>query len=300
MLSSDRPVSYESGYALLGAAPHTGPWTLFGQRTQRFRGAFGASLLSHAAFAWLLYFLLTLPAPLSRVVDSQRQALVNLVWLDVPGPGGGGGGGGNRSVEPPRKLETPGPDKLAVPVLKAPPLTPPREEPKPQEPQPMAMLLPVKPMDAGQLQAAGVVENANLAPTASQGSGIGGGAGTGRGTGSGPGDGSGLGPGFGGGTGGDVYQVGSGVLSPVLLREVKPGYTADAMRARIQGEVLLSAVVLPDGSVTRLRVVRSLDPTFGLDEQAMLAVRQWRFKPGTKFGQPVPVQIQIAVGFTMR
>jgi TonB family protein len=107
-------------------------------------------------------------------------------------------------------------------------------------------------------------------------------------------------PGSRGGYGGKVYEVGADVRSPVLLYEVKPQYTPDAMRIRIQGEVLLSAVVGPDGTVSRLRVVRSLDPTSGLDEQALDAVRRWRFKPGTRFGQPVAVQVQISVGFTMR
>lgn len=85
------------------------------------------------------------------------------------------------------------------------------------------------------------------------------------------------------------------MVDPFGARRISGHFTA-----RIQGEVLLSAVVLSDSTVTRLRVLRSLDPTLGLDEQAMKAVRQWRFKPGTRFGQPVPVQIEIAVGFTMR
>jgi len=58
--------------------------------------------------------------------------------------------------------------------------------------------------------------------------------------------------------------------------------------------------VLVDGTVTALRVVKSLDSVFGLDEQALKAVREWRFKPGTRFGQPVPVQVSIAVSFTLR
>jgi TonB family protein len=58
------------------------------------------------------------------------------------------------------------------------------------------------------------------------------------------------------------------------------------MRARIQGEVELSAIVRPDGTVTDLRISRSLDHVFGLDGQAIKAARQWRFKPATRFGQP--------------
>ena len=83
----------------------------------------------------------------------------------------------------------------------------------------------------------------------SQGSGSGGGAGTGTGSGIGPGTGSGLGPGSGGGTGGGVYRLGNGVTTPRVLREVKPQYTSDAMRAKVQGTVLLECVVQPDGTV---------------------------------------------------
>ena len=59
------------------------------------------------------------------------------------------------------------------------------------------------------------------------------------------------------------------------------------MRAKVQGTVLLECVVLPDGTVGDVEVVRSLDPTFGLDQEAIKAARQWRFAPGTRFGDPV-------------
>ena len=76
-------------------------------------------------------------------------------------------------------------------------------------------------------------------------------------------------------------QAGNGVETPKLIREVKPQYTAQAMRAKIQGEVLLECIVMPDGSVGNIRVVRSLDAAFGLDQEAIKAARQWRFQPGT-------------------
>jgi protein TonB len=90
------------------------------------------------------------------------------------------------------------------------------------------------------------------------------------------------------------------VLPPRILREVKPQYTADAMRAKVQGVVELEAVVLPDGSVGDVRVVRSLDPVFGLDQEAIRAVRQWRFVPGTRLGQPVAVLVGVELTFTLR
>src|SRR5207237_444697 len=107
--------------------------------------------------------------------------------------------------------------------------------------------------------------------------GPGGGAGTGTGTGIGPGTGSGLGPGSGGGTGGGTYRPGNGVTTPRVLKEVKPQYTSDAMRAKVQGSVWLECVVRPDGSVGDVKVIRSLDSTFGLDLEAMKAARPWKF-----------------------
>jgi protein TonB len=89
-------------------------------------------------------------------------------------------------------------------------------------------------------------------------------------------------------------------MTPRLLQEVKPQYTAPAMRAKIQGEVLLECVVQSDGTVGNIRVVRSLDPTFGLDQEAIKAARQWRFAPGTRQGQPVAVLVTIAIAFTLR
>src|SRR6185312_9021040 len=115
----------------------------------------------------------------------------------------------------------------------------------------------------------GAIEAPPGPPTISQGPGNGGGSGTGTGSGIGPGNGSGLGPGSGGGTGGGVYQPGNGVSLPQLLHEVKPAYTSDAMRAKIQGTVLLQCVVRPDGSVTDIQVLRSLDSVFGLDQEAI-------------------------------
>ena len=72
------------------------------------------------------------------------------------------------------------------------------------------------------------------------------------------------------------------------------------MRRKIQGLVSISAVVEVDGSIGPARVVRSLDQQFGLDEQALAAVKQWRFKPGMKDGAPVRVLITATVGFNIR
>src|ERR1019366_2923315 len=178
---------------------------------------------------------------------------------------------GNRMKEPPRQAELPGKDKITVPVQKAetPKIT--KEEPNPLE----QLTIPAKTMAAATESLPGAIDVPGP-PTLSQGSGSGGGSGTGTGTGVGPGTGSGLGPGSGGGTGGGVYRPGNGVTLPRVLREVKPQYTSDAMRAKVQGTVLLECVVQKDGSVGDVQVVRSLDSTFGLDQQAIIAAKAWR------------------------
>ena len=260
----------------------------------------GASMIAHAAVAALLIFIVMRAPGRQSPVDPAHQPNYELVYLQLKGPGGGGGGGGNNNPAPPKKAELPGKEKLTVPVSK-PPEVKPVEKPKETPPPAQEVNAPVQQITSGIDKIAGVLPSMTSVPDpSSMGMGTQTGAGGGNGTGMGPGSGSGIGPGEGGGTGGGVYDVGNGVTQPTLIREVKPQYTADAMRAKVQGEVELEAVVNPDGSVDRIRVTRSLDRTFGLDEQAIKAVSQWRFVPGTLKGQPVPVRVSVVLDFTLR
>jgi TonB family protein len=112
-----------------------------------------------------------------------------------------------------------------------------------------------------------------------------------------------IGPGTGSGTASPplagVVRPGNGVTIPRIIREVKPQYTAEAMRAKVQGGVLLECVVQTDGTVGDVRVVRSLDTTYGLDQEAIKAAKQWKFAPGTRNGEPVPVMVTIELTFTL-
>jgi TonB family protein len=109
----------------------------------------------------------------------------------------------------------------------------------------------------------------------------------------------GMGTGGGASAAGGTYRAGGGVTAPTVKREVKPKYTGEALEAHIQGTVLLEAVVGIDGSVTSVRVLRSLDPFHGLDQEAMNAARQWTFEPGVKDGKPVPVIVTVELAFTI-
>ena len=97
-----------------------------------------------------------------------------------------------------------------------------------------------------------------------------------------------------------VFRPGGGVTQPRVVKDAKPQYTSDAMRARIQGAVFLEVVVNADGAVGDVRVVRSLDRLYGLDDEAVKAVKMWRFAPGARDGQPVPVLLTIEMAFTMK
>lgn len=120
------------------------------------------------------------------------------------------------------------------------------------------------------------------------------GPGSGDGRGSGKGRGSGAGDGSGTGTG-TVYRPGGGVSTPVPIFSPQPEYSARARQRMLQGTVMVSVVVDPNGNPENPEVVSSLG--WGLDEKAIEDVLQWRFMPGKKDGRPVPVQVRIAVSF---
>ncbi len=97
-----------------------------------------------------------------------------------------------------------------------------------------------------------------------------------------------------------LRQSDPGVVAPVLSKDVKPVYTKEAMDAAVQGTVELEAVVLVDGSVGDITVTRSLDQKYGLDQQAVLAMKQWVFEPGKKDGKAVPVVVTVEMTFTLK
>jgi TonB family protein len=281
-----------------GAHPASVPFQ-FEHQSKRLGVSVVLSFAFDVALVALLVFLSRLPASNTGFTFQQEVPPSNIIWLVERGPGGGGGGGGNQMKEPPRKVELPGKDRVSVPVAKPPEFEAPKETQ--EEPQPVQQLvIPAQTLASNAQDLPGILDAPPAPPTISQGAGTGGGSGTGTGSGIGSGTGSGLGPGSGGGTGGGVYRLGSGIVSPQDIFKPKPNYTAEAMRARIQGSVLVECVVQPSGVCTDIQIVRSLDPRFGLDQEAVKSVRQWRFKPGTRLGQPVAVLVTIEVEFALR
>lgn len=245
----------------------------------RASAAFGAtSLLIHATALAAIVALASASSWRSPSADKpQRNAAPpvetqRMVYVAMPprsDPGGGGGGGGNRETAPIPRAQAPGRDPLTLPV--AAPIVP-SVQPFDQVPAPQALLLDARPLTSGFAFQVGSLDGARTLGT-SQGPGYGGGVGEGIGTGIGPGRGQGIGAGSGGGTGGGVYRPGSGVTLPTVTFQVKPAYTDQALRAKIQGSVFLEVIVQADGTPREIRVIRSLDP-FGLDREAIRAVEQ--------------------------
>ncbi len=258
----------------------------FGFESAKSKVGAGMSVATHMALLAVVLLIIRLaPQVLPPAITDQLD--INMaVFLPTPGPGGGGGGGGDKKPEPPRKAQV---EQKKDPISVPAPV--PDPTPKVEDPPPLTLTVPFKPMSDAEMTLPGVISPS--APTT-------GGAGAGPGTGAGSGTGSGLGPGYGGGTGGGAYRPGSGVTLPQVLREVKPAYTADAMRAKVQGSVWLECIVMPDGSVGEVKVTRSLDPIFGLDQEAIKAAKMWKFRPGMRQGEPVPVIITIELTFTLR
>ena len=92
-----------------------------------------------------------------------------------------------------------------------------------------------------------------------------------------------------------VYSIGNGVSPPRVTYKRDPEYTPEARKVRVWGAVRLHLVVSPEGAPTQMTVVRPLG--YGLDENALSAVSDWKFQPGMKEGKPVAVRATIEVNY---
>jgi protein TonB len=94
-----------------------------------------------------------------------------------------------------------------------------------------------------------------------------------------------------------ALRVGNWVLPPRVILKREPEYSKSARDARFQGSVTLGLIIDSTGHPVHLRVTQGAG--LGLDEKALEAVSQWRFKPGMKDGQPVGVVVQVVVNFRL-
>ncbi len=92
-----------------------------------------------------------------------------------------------------------------------------------------------------------------------------------------------------------VYEPGGDVKPPKLVHYVEPDFSPKSKEAFVEGTVKLSIVVTTDGVATDLHVTSGLNAE--QDRTAVEAVKQWKFQPGTKSGQPVNVRVAVEVSF---
>jgi protein TonB len=192
-----------------------------------------------------------------------------------------GGGGGQRGLTPVTKGTPPKFAEEQIVPPKAPPLEPPKIHIEPtievQKDVKMASSIP----------------QIGIASSPIVGMSMGNGSGTGLGSGSG----SGLGPGSGGNTGGGPKRIGGGVSAPVLIYSVDPEFSEEARRAKAAGNVIVNLWVDEKGMPSHVRVIRGVG--MGLDEKALAAVKQYRFRPAMENGKPVLVELNVEVTFTV-
>ena len=92
-----------------------------------------------------------------------------------------------------------------------------------------------------------------------------------------------------------VYHRGRGITFPQQIYSPDPEFSDEARKRRVEGVVTLSAIVTSKGETTDVRVLEGRG--YGLDEKAVEAVRRWKFRPGSKDGKPVAVELNVEVSF---
>ena len=249
-----------------------------------------SSLAAHATvFALIaLLFLHARNAVKTSATVTQIDAFLPITVPATNSMGGGGGGGAHDILQAP---------KGKLPKFEQQPIVPPmvavNEHPKLA--QEAAIVMPKDLQLPNNTMPNLGDPRTSVAGPAANGSGDLGGLGAGSGGGIGSGRGNGYGPGEGGGYGGGLYHVGGGVAAPQLIFAPDPEFSDKARRAKFQGICVVSVIVDAQGNPQRVQVVRHLG--MGLDQKAVDAVKQYRFKPATLQGKPVPVEVNIEVTF---
>jgi protein TonB len=225
--------------------------------------------------AWLLHKKVQFAAPVKAMVLTDVQ----IPPQAPPKLDKMGGGGGQRGPTPVTKGTPP---KFADTQI-VPPNKPPLIEPK----------IHIEPTIEVQqdVKMASSIPQIGIASSPLVGMSMGNGSGTGLGS----GNGSGLGPGSGGNTGGGPRRIGGGVSAPQVIYQVEPEFSEEARKAKVAGNVLVNLWVGTDGLPSHVHVIRGVG--MGLDEKAIEAVRQYRFKPAMENGKPVLVELNIEVNF---
>ena len=272
-------VAQETQPAVWSARPFAFAETI---ATKRSPASLWTAIGLHAVAIGLIAVLIASKVPMAAPV---KQAVISLMTPPPPPPIAPkakqiGGGGGQHDLGPVTQGHLPKLAQQQIVPPKAPPTIPPKLAVEPSVVvQPDLKLADNKMPDLG-------MPNSNLKGFS---------MGNGNGTGIGSGDGSGIGPGSGGNIGGGVYQVGGSVRPPIAIFTPDPEFSEEARKAKFSGNVMVSLIVDPSGKPRNVHVLRGVG--MGLDQKAVEAVEQYKFKPAMKDGKPVAVYVNIEVNF---
>ncbi|HLI77337.1 MAG TPA: energy transducer TonB [Acidobacteriaceae bacterium] len=257
-----------------------------GIKTPRSPASFWTAIAAHAVaialIAWMVARHISVAAPAPPVVAT----LIAPVTPPPPPPMMPraekiGGGGGQHDLAPVSKGHLPklSPEPQIVPP-KAPPTIPPK-----------LAVTPTVVVQKDLKLADNKMPDLGLPSSTLDGNSLGNGSGTGIGSGSG----AGIGPGSGGNIGGGPMHIGGSVRAPVLTYSVDPEFSEEARKAKFSGNVEVYLWVDENGNPSHVKVVRGVG--MGLDEKAVEAVRQYKFKPALQNGKPVKVDLYVDVNF---
>jgi periplasmic protein TonB len=250
--------------------------------TKMSKSSIAYSITFYALLILLIGFLI------ARHVQITAPVKVNITQLMAPPPPPPiapkaqqiGGGGGQHDLAPVTQGHLPKLAQEQIVPPKAPPTIPPKLAVEPT----VVVQKDLKMADT-------MMPNIGLPNSPLKGVSMGNGTGTGIGS----GNGNGIGPGSGGNIGGGVFHIGGSVRAPVLTYQVDPEFSEEARKAKFSGNVQVYLIVDEQGMPTHVRVVRGVG--MGLDEKAVEAVRQYKFKPANYKGKPVPVALKVEVNF---
>jgi TonB family protein len=279
----------KSGHSAMAIEVHANPRQVSNMLSRPKRSALISGLIHAAAIVLVLIASRVKPLPAPAVTR-----VTPLVFRDLPRyipqvahKGGGGGGAGDTT---PASLGQ-------LPSVRRRQFTPPAAVIRNYNPQ-----LAMEPTLVGTPQIMAVIPNLpygdpNGVPgTRSGGRGTGGGIGDGNDGGVGDGNGPGHGDGDCCGVSGQTHIVGT-IVAPVLLTKTDPEYSDEARRAKLQGIVVLHIDVDAHGQPQNIVVVQGLG--LGLDQRAVDAVRQWKFRAGSVNGKPAVTSAEVQVTFRL-
>jgi protein TonB len=271
------------GHPALGKSPVVFAPEVFLAQMQLKRDArsTAVAMLLHAAAIALIFWMTAMhvqfaaPVKTTLVTDLATPPKMDLDQDRM------GGGGGQRGLAPVSKGQLPKFAKVQI----TPPMAPPMEEPKIHMPEPTIEVQTNLKMANNNMPNLGDPNSPLLGNS----------LGNGRGTGIGSGSGSGIGPGIGGNLGGGLHHVGGGVSKPEVIYEVEPEFSEEARKAKFMGVVTVNLIVDQKGLPENVHILRGVG--MGLDQKAVEAVKQYRFKPAMLGGKPVAVEVNVEVDF---